>query len=92
MIIRLSDTEHINAWKIDNRIPPNQNSRKKKKMKAVLRALRYHSAYQHSIMGVPEREEREEGIGKGFEEAMIENLGKEKDICRYRKHIGSQTR
>lgn len=43
-------------------------------------------------MGVPGREEREEGIGKGFEEAMIENLGKEKDICRYRKHIGSQTR
>lgn len=43
-------------------------------------------------MGVPEREEREEGIENVFEEAMVENLGKEKDISRYRKHRGSQTR
>lgn len=43
-------------------------------------------------MGVPEREEREEGIGKGFEEAMIENLGKEKIYAGTGSNIGSQTR
>ena len=46
------------------------------------------------MLGVPEGEEREQGIENLFEEIMTENFPNlvRKKVLKFRKHIDSQTR
>ena len=71
-----------------------QNEQRLNKNKETLRELQYNMKHNICIIGISEREEKEQGIENMFEKIMTENfpdLVREK-VTQVKKHRGSQWR